>query len=146
MEDNKELMNEQTTIEAAEVTPVNGTAEIRTERVTAKPVNTDKWGSGAVTKKFMTIALAATILINAGVTAGVMSLTAKHTGHDRPDIQTGSRPGTEMFSDNGSGSNGQMTPPQSGQMTPPQNRQMTPPADVQNNTQDQSANQSDNNS
>ena len=138
MEDNKDLMNEQTVVEAAEVTPVNDVPEIKAESAMAKPGNNGKWGSSAVTKKFMTAALAATILINAGVTAGVMSLTAKNNGHDRPDMQKGSRPGTEMFSENGPGSKGQMTQPQNGQMAPPQNgqnnnSQMTPPQDGQNN-------------
>lgn len=157
MEYNKELMNEQAVIETAEQDPVNDVPEIKTESAAARPDNSGKWGSSAVTKKFMTAALAATILINAGVTAGVMSLTAKNNGPDRPDMQTGSRPGTEMFSDNGPGSDVQVTPPQNGQMAPPQNGQnnngqmappqdgensngqAAPPADNTNNSQNQSA-------
>ena len=155
MDDKNELMNEQVVVEMADKDPVNSVPEIRTESVVVKPDNAGKRGSSAVTKKFMVLALAGAILINAGVTAGVMSLTAKHNGHDGPDIQNGGRPGSEMFSDKGPGGNGHMAPPQNGQsnngqMAPPQNGQNnngqnnngqnTPPADAQNNTQDQSGN------
>ena len=135
MEDNKELMNEQAVIDAAEKSPANDVSEIQ-----AKPDNAGKWGGCAVTKKFMTFALAAAILINAGVTAGVMALTAKHNDNDRPDMVNRGRPGSEMFSENAPGGNGQMAPPQKEQNN---NEQKTPPADAQNNTQDKAANETE---
>ena len=151
MEDNKELMNEQSANEAAaEKTPAGDTPEVKAESAASKRSDIRKWGSGAVTKKFMALALAATVLINAGVTAGVMALTGKHKGHDRPDMKTGGRPGTEMHFKNGPGSDRQMAPPQNGQdnngqTAPSQNgqnssKQKTPPAEAGNNAKDQSAN------
>ena len=75
----------------------------------------------------MIIALALTILINGGVTAGIMTLTTKHSG----------RPGNEMF----------MAPPQDGKMAPPQEGKNNPPQNGQNNQNtppaDQSANETD---
>ena len=149
MEDSKETMNEQAVNDAAEKAPVIDMPEIKAESTAAKPDNTGKRGGSTVTKKFLVLALAATVLINAGVTAGVMALTARHDSHGRPDMHGGSHPGSEMFSHNMPGGNGQMTPPQNGQnnghMSPPQNGQnddgqKTLPGDSQNNTQDQSAN------
>ena len=122
MKENKETINEQAVNETAEKTPAGDMPEIRTESEAAKPDNAGKWGGTAVTKKFLTIVMAAAILINAGITAGVMALTARHNGHDGPDMH-GGRPGSEMFRDNMSGDKGQMTPPQNGQMAPPQDGQ-----------------------
>lgn len=151
MEDNKETMNEQAVNDTAAKTQVIDMPEIKPESAAAKPDNTGKWGGSEVTRKFLILALAATILVNAGVTAGVMALTAKHDSHGIPDMHGGSRPGSEVFSHNMSGGNGQMTPPQNGKnnkMAPPQNghngsEQNTPPGDAQNNTQDQSANENE---
>lgn len=124
MEDKKALLNEQLADEV-EVKEADASKE---EVVTAgsstepKPEKKTNWGTAA-TKKFMAIALAATVLINAAVTAGLMALMDGRHGmkHD-------GRPGTEMFSDKGSGGKGQMGPPD-----------MNGPGNAQNGTGQQAA-------
>ena len=133
MKENKETTSEQTVNDAAEKFPDNEMPEVKTESAAAKPENAGKWGDSSVTKKFLALALAAAVLINAGVTAGVMALTARHNGHGGPDMH-GSRPGSEMFSKDKPGNNGQMRPKQKGQKNSEQN---TPQTDTQNSTQDQ---------
>lgn len=134
MEDKKEMMNEQIIDDTAELkedskagenaekseSPVKAESAEKAEK-TAKPGKSEsagKWWSGAVTKKFMAAGLAATILINAGVTAGVMALM----NNNKSAMKRNRMNDTEMFSKRGPGGNNQMGPQNNGQMGPPQNQ------------------------
>lgn len=83
------------------------------ENISAEPkaVKADKWGEKIVTRRFMVIALAAAILINAALTAGITGAMLKKQAASRPDMQGGGRPGSEMFFDNDQNGKGQMVPP-----------------------------------
>lgn len=72
-------------------------AEIVEAKVEPKKEETVKWGAKAVTRKFLTLALAGALLLNIVLGAGVNALFArKHMG-DRPNMQNFDRPGSEQF-------------------------------------------------
>ena len=63
--------------------------------------------SDVVTKKFMIIALAITVLVNAALSAGMMALFARNSRGGMPGMPGSGRPGSEMFQEDGS-----FTPPE----------------------------------
>lgn len=111
MEEKTEILNETISEEMAADNLNSDVPEtgIETEPAAAKKEGARLWGSGVVTKKFLTIALAVTILINAGVTAGVVMLSSKNSSDSRGNMRRGN---SEMFSDDKPGGNGHMSPPQ----------------------------------
>lgn len=129
MEEKTDILNEQT-VNEIETTSLNE-SEPANDVVftTAKQEEKPSGGSNVVTKKFLTIALAITILINAGVTAGVTMLTAKYNSSGRQnennEMISRDRPGG-----NGQDGKGQMAPPQDGQ----NNGQDTSESDDTDNT------------
>ena len=72
--------------------------------------------SNLVTKKFLIIALAVTVLVNAALSAGMLALFAKKSMGGRPDMPGMGRPGSEMFQ-NGNQNGGSFTPPEFDQNT-----------------------------
>jgi len=117
MDENKELTEQVNDIseEAADQVSTVEFEELpeKKENIPAdiKAVKADKWGEKNVTRKFMVIALAAAILINAALTAGITGALLKKQAKDRPDMRGGGRPGSEMFFDNDQNGREKMTPP-----------------------------------
>ena len=117
MDENKELTEQVNDIseEAADQVSTEEFEELpeKKENIPAdiKAVKADKWGEKNVTRKFMVIALAAAILINAALTAGITGALLKKQAKDRPDMRGGGRPGSEMFFDNDQNGREKMTPP-----------------------------------
>ena len=68
-----------------------------------------------VTRKFLVIALAVTVLVNAALSAGMMALFAKNSKSRMPDMRGGGFPGSEMFNDGDQDGSGMMAPPGDGQ-------------------------------
>ncbi len=119
MEDNTVIFDEQIAneIEANDLSSVP--AEKCEEYTADRQDNTTARGNTAITKKFLAAALAVTILINAGFTAGLMLLFDKNDSAAASENPVTS---SETFPGGGPGGNGQMAPPQNnGQMAPPQN-------------------------
>lgn len=117
MEENKEIM-EQTEV-AAEQAAQAGTVEfedlpaVKASVPAAKTEKSGGWGDKSVTRKFLVIALAIAVLLNAAVTAGVMGAFLKKQANNRPQMPGSGGPGSEMFSDGQNG--GGMMPPGGGQ-------------------------------
>ncbi len=108
-----------------------------TEQIEFVPADTKQdnkvsWGQKSVTRRFLIIALAAAVLLNAALTAGIAAGMLKKQAKNMPDMPGKGRPGSEMHfdkdrngndsssgdSDNskGRGGNGndEMTPPGGG--------------------------------
>lgn len=68
------------------------------------------WWERSVTRKFVILTLAAAVLINAALTAGIMAAFVKKQAGDRQKMHGQGRPGSEMFSEDQNG-NADMTPP-----------------------------------
>lgn len=117
MDENKELAERVNEIseEAADQVSTVEFEELpeKKENISAEPKaeKADKWGEKNVTRKFMVIALAAAILINAALTAGITGALLRKQAKDRPNMHGGGRPGNEMFFDDNQNGKGQMAPP-----------------------------------
>lgn len=111
MEENKTTM-EQTELTAEKVVQA-GTVEfdelpaVKETAPAAKTEKTGGWGDKTVTRKFLVIALAVAVLLNAAISAGVMGAFLKKQTKNRPDMPGNGGPGSEMFSEDGNG----MMPP-----------------------------------
>lgn len=68
------------------------------------------WWERSVTRKFVILTLAAAVLINAALTAGIMAAFVKKQAGDRQKMHGQGRPGSEMFSEDQNG-NADMMPP-----------------------------------
>ena len=68
------------------------------------------WWERSVTRKFIILTLAAAVLINAALTAGIMAAFVKKQAGDRQKMHGQERPGSEMFSEDQNG-NADMMPP-----------------------------------
>lgn len=116
MEENKELM--ENTGAAAESAVQAGTVEfedlpaVKESLPAAKKEKTEGWGDKSVTRKFLVIALAVTLLLNAALTAGIAGAFMKKQASNRPGIPGNGGPGKGMFSEDQNGSG--MTPPGGG--------------------------------
>ena len=115
MEENKELTEMKT--ETAEEKNVQINAEeVEFEEIPVKDEGIDKrdpnsfWWRKSVTRKFVVLALAAAVLINAAFTAGIMSALMKKQAADRQNMHGQGRPGREMFSDDQKGNTNMMPP------------------------------------
>ena len=80
------------------------------------------WWERSVTRKFVILTLAAAVLINAALTAGIMGAFVKKQAADRQNMHGQRRPGSETFSDDQNG-----------------NTEMMPPGGDQNGGQEQSS-------
>lgn len=116
MEENKELIEH--TEAAAENTAQAGTVEFEDlpavrESVpaakTEKAEKTEGWGDKSVTRMFLVIALAVTLLLNAALTAGIAGAFLKKQTKDIQGLYGKGGPGSEMFSGKHNGKG--MTPP-----------------------------------
>jgi len=113
MEENKELT--ETKAETSEEKNVQiDTVEF--EEIPAKDEGAAKgqpkgsWWERSVTRKFVILALAAAVLINAALTAGIMGAFVKKQAGDRQNMHGQGRPGSEMFPDDQDGSADMMPP------------------------------------
>lgn len=68
------------------------------------------WWERSVTRKFVILTLAAAVLINAALTAGIMAAFVKKQAGDRQKMHGQGRPGSEMFPEDQNG-NADMMPP-----------------------------------
>ena len=117
MEENSMELTEQRVDAAAEETAEQaGIIEFEavpetTENVPAKQEKKSKdWGEKSVTRNFLIITLAAAVLINAALTAGIMGAFLNKQAKDRQGMHGQGRPGSGMFRDD-QNSNGNMSPP-----------------------------------
>ena len=113
MEDNKDLQKD--IVDFDQIETVNDNVQVK-----GMPEKKAGWGSKGVTRKFLVIALAATVLVNAALSAGMMALFAKNSKSKMPDMRDGGFhgngfPGSEMFNDGDQDGSGMMTPPGDGQ-------------------------------
>ena len=79
------------------------------------------WGK-SVSRKFLVIALAGTVLLNAALTAGLMAAFSRNQAKSSNSASKIDRHGSEQFYGGNPGGNGRMMPPdggQGGQMMPP---------------------------
>ena len=111
-----------------------------TETVEKKKEEAVKWGAKAVTRKFLTLALAGALLLNIILGAGVNALFArKHMG-DRPNMQNLDRPGSEQFFNGGHGKGGNMQAPPNDNQNGAQGNQNQQPDQNQNTQPNQNQN------
>lgn len=96
-----------------------------------------RWGEKNVTRKFLSIALAAALALNVVISAGVMKLIGPHKGFNRESY---GRPGNEQRFDNNRGGRGNMMPPSGNQL--PGNQQNQQPDDQQDKQPDNQQNES----
>lgn len=113
MDENKELT--ETKAETSEEKNVQiDTVEFEESPVkdegVAKGQPKGSWWERSVTRKFVILTLAAAVLINAALTAGIMAAFVKKQAGDRQKMHGQGRPGSEMFSEDQNG-NADMMPP-----------------------------------
>ena len=115
MEDNKELTEMKTETAEEKNVQIN-TAEVEFEEIPVKDESVAKeqpkgsWWEKSVTRKFVILALAAAVLINTALTAGITGAFMKKQAADRQNIHGQGRPGSEMFSDDQNGNDNKMPP------------------------------------
>ena len=114
MEENREVMDPMAAKNTDLIIEQNAVQSTEAVPVKPEPKKEAKWGDKTVTRRFMIIALAIAVALNAALTAGVAGALLKKQAKNRPDMNGPGRPGSEMFSGDQNG-NGGMMPPGSGQ-------------------------------
>ena len=97
----------------------------------AAPKKAAGWWEKNVTRKFLSIALAAALALNVVLSAGIMKLLGPSRGFDK---RGSGRPGSEQQFDNGRGGRNNMMPPSGNQQPGGQQNQQP---DTQQNQQNQ---------
>ena len=113
MEENKELT--ETKAETAEEKNVQiDTVEFEVSPVKdegiAKRQPKGSWWERSATRKFVILTLAAAVLINAALTAGIAGALVKKQAEDRQNMHGQGRPGSEMFPEDQNGDADMMPP------------------------------------
>lgn len=85
--------------------------------------NTDPWGEKSVTRKFVVIALAAAVLLNAALTAGITGTMLKKQSEEMYGMHGKGRPGNEMDFGGRQNGHGKITAPGDDQSTGQENEQ-----------------------
>ena len=115
MEESKELTEMKSESTEEKDVQIN-TAEVEFEENSVEDEGIGKrqpkvsWWGKSVTRKFVILALAAAVLINTALTAGITGAFMKKQAADRQNMHGQGRPGSEMFSDDQNGNDNKMPP------------------------------------